>query len=383
MTSPPPGRAGRRRSPLLRRLALASFAATATLSVLEGALAWLHPLPPPVEKRVHRFLPSWDVGGPPRTVLVDPGPLAGVTPGPVENVWNRLGFLYPDERQRRTTADELRIAAVGGSTTECNALAADRRWTAVLQDLLHTRLGKPVTVLNLGVSAQDTRTHLATTSHVVTDLDVDVCIYLIGTNDLGVATCSDLPMLESTAFLAPRKMSTLAKDLWRNTQIARHLDALRGNRSTPRTMPYYADAAAFQASLPLLEPDLETTPSGLAHYARNVVSLAGLCKEHGIRPLFATQPSMFPASPSPEELRAYWGCTVGDSRISAANFVALLARVNAQLLATCRAHGYACADVAGAVPKGFASFYDQVHFNEAGARRLAEELVEPVCALLP
>lgn len=382
MTSPPTGRATRPRAPLRRRIVLALFAAAATLLLLEVALALLHPLPPPPEKRMHRFLPTWDVGGPPHTMLVDPGPLPGVTPGTIEQAWNRLGFLYPDDRQRRTSGEELRVAAVGGSTTECGALAPEKRWTAVLQELLHARLGRPVTVLNLGVSAQDTRTHLATTAHVVTDLDVDVCIYLIGTNDLGVATCTDLPMLNSDAFVSPRKVSALFKEAWQNTQIARHLDALRGKRPKARTTPYYTEAAAFQASLPLREHDLETTPSGLAHYARNVVSLAGLCKEHGILPLFVTQPWMFPASPTPEELRAFWGCTVGGNRISAANFVALLARVDGQLLATCTEHGYACCDAASALPQGFASFYDQVHFNEAGARALAATLLEAVCALL-
>ena len=350
--------------------------------LLEGALTWLHPLPPRAEKRMHRFLPSWEVGGPPRTVLVDPGPLPGVSPGLVENAWNRLGFLYPEARHRRAAAEEVRIAAVGGSTTECGALAADKRWTAVLQQLLQARLGRPVTVLNLGVSAQDTRTHLATTAHVVTDLDVDVCIYLIGTNDLGLASCTDLPMLGDGVLYPPRRLSLLFHDLWQHTQIARHIDALRGERRALRTAPYFADAAAFQASLPLRERDVETTPVGLAHYARNVVSLAGLCKEHGIRPLFATQPWMFSANPTPDERRAYWGCHADGYRISAANFVALLGSINEHLLATCRDHGYACVDVASAVPKGFANFYDQVHFNEAGARCVAELLLEPVCALL-
>lgn len=348
--------------------------------LLEGALTLLHPLPAPAEKRLHRFLPSWEVSGPPRTVFVDPGSLPGVSPGLVENAWNRLGFLYPDDRHRRTAADEVRIAAVGGSTTECSVLAAEKRWTAVLETLLQARLGRPVTVLNLGVSARDTRTYLATTSHVVTDLDVDVCIYLIGTNDIGIATGVDQPMLGE---LYPQPtFSRVVRDLWQHSQIALHLDALRGETRTLRTTAYYAADAAFQASLPVCERDAETTPVGLGHYARNVVSLAGTCKEHGIRPLFATQPTLLSANSTPEELRAYWGCHSGGYRTSAANFVALLAAVNEHLIATCRNRGYACADVASVVPKGFASFYDHVHFNEAGARRVAEALLEPVCALL-
>ncbi len=374
--------ATRRRLSPGRRLLLAGAAALAGLGLLEGALWLVHPLPPPPQKLLHRFLPSLQTTGPaPRTVQVDPGPLAGVTPGTVENAYNRLGYLFADERGRRTRADELRIAVVGGSTVECSALAADKRWSAVLEQLLQAQQQRPVTVLNLGISAQDTRTHLATTCHVVTSLAVDVCVFLIGTNDLGVATASEHPMLGGECYYPAPKWSQLLKDTWSLTQIARHLRSSEAARA--RTTPYFAEAAAFQARLPLRETDLQTTPGGLAAYARNVVSLAGLCKEHGIAVLFATQPSMFSTDPSPEELRAFWGCHLGDRRISAANFVALLDTVNEHLLATCREHHYACIDLAHQLPKGFACFYDQVHFNEAGARRVAEALVAPIRSLLP
>lgn len=117
-------------------------------------------------------------------------------------------------------------------------LAADKRWSAVLEANLHTKLDRAVTVVNLRTSSQDTRTHLATTSHIVT---------------------------------------------------------------------------------------------------------------HAITP---------------------------------ANFIILLATINDTLLSTCKQHGYACVDMDSKVPKGFASFYDQVHFNEAGAQHVAEALIEPVRSLL-
>ena len=119
--------APRRRATLRSRWLLAAGATLATLALLEGALWLLHPLPAMPGKRAHKYLPSYSAWGGPRTVRSDPGPLAGVTPGLVENTTNSLGFLFPEERRRRTDASELRIAVVGGSTVECGMLAADKR----------------------------------------------------------------------------------------------------------------------------------------------------------------------------------------------------------------------------------------------------------------
>ena len=378
---------GRRRATLRTKLLLSVGSVLVTIGLLEAGLWLLWPHPPVPSPVVHRFLPSWTAIGPaPRTLRVDPGPLSGVTPGPVDNVFNSYGYLFSEERRQRASDDEVRVAVVGGSTVECSMLQPDRRWSAVLERLLAERLGRPVAVLNLGISAQDTRTHLATTAHMVTGLDVDVCVYMIGTNDLGTITSSVHPMLLSDAFLPKRRWSRLLKDLLRQTQISRHLHHLRSGGGDGRggdgDLPYFHAAAALQRSLPLAPEPVVANEAGLANYARNVVSLAGLCKEHGVVPVFTTQPSMFPPEPTAEQRLAYWGCHDGIHRITAENFTALLRTVNERLQRTCTARSYPCIDLDAAVPKGLGHFYDQVHFNEAGAVRVAEALVEPVVALL-
>ena len=376
-------RTGRPRASLRKKLLLATATFVFTVGVLEASLWLFAPLPPIAPDRQHEFLPSWtDIGPAPRVLVTDPGPLPGVTPGTVRLVINRFGFLYPQTAHARASEHELRIAVVGGSTAECSMLAADKRWSAVLQRNLERQLDRPVTVLNLGISAQDTRTHLATTSHVVTDLDVDVCVYMLGANDLGIVTSGEHPMLKPDAWYPRPKWSTLTKGLMRNLQIARHLHRMQKVTESVRTTPYFAEAAAEQVALPELEEPIVTTDEGLAHYARNVRSLAGICKEHGIRVLFTTQPCMFGDDPTPEEKRHFWGCHTGTHAPTTDNFRQLLATTNDTLRETCRQHGYPCVDMDQHVPKGFAGFYDQVHFNEAGAEHVAEALVAPILSLL-
>jgi lysophospholipase L1-like esterase len=364
-----------------RRLLLAVLSPLFALGLLEAALWLLAPLPALPASRLHRFLPSWNAIGPaPRQVIVDPGRLHGVTPGTVAIEWNEFGYLFPIDRRRRAAADELRIAVVGGSTVECAMLAPGRRATAVLEQLLRDATGRPVTVLNLGVSAQDTRTHLATMAHVATDLDLDICVFVLGTNDLGIATSGNQPMLDGSAFTPWPRWTRALRQALLSTQIGRHLQRLR-ERPASLTEPYFAAAARRQAALPVRPTPVLPDPHGLDHFARNVRTLAGICRAHGIRPLFATQPSMFPPEPTPEQLAVYWGCDTGAHAISAANFTALLAAVNERLLATCADAGVPCVDLAAAIPKGLECFYDQVHWNEAGARRVAAALLGPLLAL--
>lgn len=375
--------ARRPRAPLRKKVLLAIGTFVFTIGLLEGCLWLFAPLPPIAPDRQHEFLPSWtEIAPAPRVLVADPGPLPGVTPGAVKLVINRFGFLYPQSAHQRASQDELRIAVVGGSTVECSMLAADKRWPEVLQRNLRQKLDRPVTVLNLGISAQDTRTHLATTSHVVTDLDVDVCVYMLGANDLGIVTSGEHPMLKPDAFLPRPTWSRLIKNTMRHLQIARHLHRMQRVTEAFRTEPYFAEAAAEQAALPPLIQPVQTTDEGLAHYARNVRSLAGICREHGIEVLFATQPCMFGDDPTPEERRNFWGCHTGTHALTTDNFRQLLATTNDTLRETCTQGGYPCLDMDEHVPTGFAGFYDQVHFNEAGAEHVARALVAPILALL-
>ena len=52
-----------------------------------------------------------------------------------------------------------------------------------------------------------------------------------------------------------------------------------------------------------------------------------------------------------------------------------LDRYNETLLSSCGEKEITCMDVADMLPKDTRTFYDDVHFNEQGAKRLAEILV--------
>lgn len=366
---------------MAKRLLLALAAAVATLALLEAALWAIDPLPPPPRRLMHRFLPNYHAMAPaPRVIEFDPGPLPDVTPGVRQWQVNRWGFFYPEDKRRRAAPDELRIATIGGSTVECSTLPQDRTWPALVEQLLARELpGRPVTVLNLGLSAMGIRTHLATTSQLVTGLDVDLVVFMLGANDLGRASAGDEPLLSPDSFYEAPSLSRQLRAWWHGTQIGRHLAAFRERTErTPRTTPYFQEQADRLAALPELPEPLRLSDEALAAYGRDLVTLAGICREHGIAVLFTTQPTMLTATPTAAERATIWGHESDGHRVAPANFVALLDALNQQLLATCRARDYACIDLATMLPKGLSCFFDPVHFTETGARRVAELLLPQV-----
>jgi len=109
-------------------------------------------------------------------------------------------------------------------------------------------------------------------------------------------------------------------------------------------------------------------------------------REAGAEPVLVTPPAIWRAD-LPAELDALlWMGGVGDFQraeggadfYTPAALAQGLERYAATLLDVCRDEGIACIDLARGFPQDTSAFYDDVHFNEPGARivavRLAAEL---------
>lgn len=368
------------------------------LLAVEGLLR-LFPLPDPYADRraaatsaMHRYLPSWHIypswfgENPPLSVTFVSGPLEGVSTREVVHRVNRLGYPYDEARARRQAAEELRVAVVGGSTVECVALEESKRWPAVLERRLADALpGRPVTVLNLGVSATDTRAHLATVAQHAVKLDLDYLVFLLGANDVGRSDSAYHPLLGEDALLQ-RELSPL-RALVLSFQLGRRLRVLylrlRGAEhfaAPPEAhQPYFQPYALDRATLPPLSERREVSAESLRDYDLNIASLAGLAAAHGIVPIFATQPMLWKADMSPEEEAVDWlgAVVVRDGRrykVPAGEKARVLETLNRQLLATCAARGLRCLELEPRIPRSLEYFYDSVHFNEAGADAVAREV---------
>lgn len=121
--------------------------------------------------------------------------------------------------------------------------------------------------------------------------------------------------------------------------------------------------------LPVLGPALD-------QYGRNLSTLIAEARRQDLRLVLATQPAIYSDELSPEAADLLWfGMQAGgERRYSVDVMMTALNLFNARLLATCRAGGAVCVDLAAEMSGVERYFYDDVHFNEAGARAVAEVL---------
>ncbi len=377
---------------LRKKLAFASIPTLILLCFVEGMFWLVAPLsdPFPFDPQAgsyHRFLPHWNnyqkFGEPPFDASKDLGRLAGVSDTVAQVRINQYGYLYPEQAGRRTSEGEVRIAVIGGSTVECLALPPEKRWPEVMGQLLKQDWAgdREVTVLNLGISGQDTRTHLATVVQHVANLDIDFVVFMLGANDLFRARGSD-SLLDSIAIKAasPSRPSTCAL-LTTRTQLGRRLRLLvRGvpdDRARRPGEPYFASARDRLRQAPLLPFDPEIPAGALDEYGRNIITLASVCRAHGMRILFVTQPMLWhsdrPLSDKEHDVSWCLRFVQDDQlyRMKSKSAARLLGSLNTRLMQVCQSRGYPCLDLAARLPETLKIFYDDVHYTERGARVVA------------
>jgi lysophospholipase L1-like esterase len=385
----------------MRRGILAVLLSCTLAIVALEALLHLVPVPDPYAQlrrpdthRFHLYLPSWNVWTtwfgqePPFVRVFATGPLIGVSTRNVTITVNRLGYLYDEAKARRQSGDELRIGVVGGSTVECASLEVGRRWPDVLERLVSQRdPGRRVTVLNLGVSGTDSRTYLATVAQHAVKLDLDYLVFMLGGNDMFRVNSTEHPLDGLDAFMVQEQRRGLKSFLFR-FQLPRRLRVLfnriRGTEyyvaAAGTDAPYFAARLGEVQSLSELpSAAVEITRESLIDYERNVVSLAALAAAHSVTPVFTTQPMLWKPEMSAREKSVDWliGTVMKEGRrqrVSSSQQAHALETLNRRLLETCARRGLKCIDLEKEIPRSLDYFYDSVHFNEAGAQKVAEHV---------
>ncbi len=367
------------------------------------ALLHLFPLPDPYSllrtseaSRVHLFLPGWNAFGdwfgktPPFKITYHTGPLIGVATTDVEFSVNRYGFPYDEGKSTRKEKDEIRIGVVGGSTVECSALEKRKRWPDVLERLLASKTKtRTVTVLNLGVSGQDTRTHLATVAQHAVKLDLDYLIFMLGANDLSRTDPAD-PLNREDAFISQEHL--IVKPFLMKFQLARRLRVLYNNRmgtgfyadAGTEDRPYFAVRAREKLRMPILPTaKKDILAQAMDDYEKNIISLTALAVAHKISPIFTTQPMLWKPVMSSREEAVDWlaGTVLSDGRnyrVPPSEQARALEALNRRLLDTCSRRHLTCIDLEKKIPRSLQFFYDSVHLNEAGAEGVASHVAESI-----
>jgi lysophospholipase L1-like esterase len=356
-----------------------AIAVLLSFAALEVMLRVFAPLPYPYHRRLNLFLPAYNRWGNVDFVAPDLEIPGVISPHALRTTFNRYGFPFREEARVRSNAREIRVAAVGGSTTECLVNQPQNRWTAVVERALEAAFpGRDATVLNLGVSSEATWGHLATMAQFVPDLDVDAVVFLIGVNDFKRANEGYEPLLDASFVKDIDLGASTRRWLGTNFQIARRLREMRLDEPVP-DRSWIANAERRLQALPAVPFELRFSDSALAGYENNIVSLAALAQAHGIVPVFLTQPyrwnhDVLPAEQGHYMWSAYTKVGTGHPayRVPPEKSAHLLDTLNTRLLDVCRRRHYHCYDLAAAIPRANRYFYDDMHFTDAGAAAVGE-----------
>jgi lysophospholipase L1-like esterase len=296
-----------------------------------------------------------------------------------------------------------KILAVGGSTTECLYLDQEEAWPHLLQKRLNEKQGvSNVWVGNIGKSGLNTRDHVVQLRYLLEqNADIDAIILMVGINDLSLRLGQDsdydpnfLKRFGAEQEILPRAFNN-AKDnaagdkptpYYKRTAIWRLLKRIKAGDSTTRKAQdddgkMYISWRERRRNAPRIRQALPDLTSALDEYAENISTIIDLARRKSIRLILVTQPVLWKPNLEKQLNDLLWFGGVGNfleesgkEYYSVEALSKAMEAYNETLIKTCHARQAECFDLAPLLPKDTTAFYDDVHFNESGARKVAEAL---------
>jgi lysophospholipase L1-like esterase len=306
-----------------------------------------------------------------------------------------------DEFDNRYT---YKILTVGGSTTICFYLDDSETWPYLIQQKLQSG-NNYVFVGNVGKSGHQTRDHIHQIRILLEQYrSIDMVILLIGANDSGLRLQSDesfIPydynnadqtyiILEKAFAVSPGiqfyDFPSYYLPLYKKSGLYR-LSRKAKNRFVKRGIIqdeggyYYNWARRNRKNCKLIKNVLPDITDGLEEYSRNINTIIDIVQDKSVRLLMLTQPVLWDDS-LPEKLEdLLWlgGVGGGGGMVGKADFyysASVLSEAvdmyNKTLLNICKKREIECIDLASLLPKDKTVFYDDMHFNESGAKKVAD-----------
>jgi len=371
----------------LQKILLFSFSVVFALSIGEVALQFA------LDSMQHKgyfFMP-------PRHKVVfrpQPGIMPGIS-GDSNFYTNSMGI----RGEEFTDQDTYRFLAVGGSTTQCSYLDQPETWAHLTQETLNRNIrGKKIWVGNGGVSGTTTRHHLIAMQNLpLKEMKINAVFLLVGINDLSKRLSHDKgydpnflnkPEVErellhqtftGTYHLYPEDPLYKKSALWQMLRKAKQM--ISREHIEDEVGKIYITWREHRQRAAEIRDELPDLSSALEEYARNIKMIIDVAQEKSVRLILMTQPTMWKTGLPKNLENLLWLGGIGDFQKEIGNaYYSVTALENAMkayndtLLRVCRERRQECLDLASVLEKDTTVFYDDVHFNESGARKVAEAL---------
>lgn len=282
-----------------------------------------------------------------------------------------------------------KIVAIGGSTTACFALRQEKTWTTLLND----KLGDDYWVGNFGRLGNETNQHVQQANELLDHdalKDTEAAIFLVGTNDFGRFLGNENNYLSSsehqTKLAAFAYLPNSELPFYRRLTLFKLLKKAKQSYLASTSKASFGLAQYQMQTLRQGSTKFDTLPDlsrALEHYKNNLRAIISSVKSRGIVPIFMTQPTMWSEGLEDEyeKLLSMGGSYDSSNPDSLLYFTSRalefgIDRFNKTLIKVCKEEGALYLDLAIKMPKTTASFYDDCHFNENGAKQVADLLYE-------
>ena len=277
---------------------------------------------------------------------------------------NSLGYRG-DPISLEKNSGTIRIACVGGSTTfDPQVTRDDLAWPAQLSTLLRGRHGvSNVEVVNASLQENSLSRSLIDLALRTVDLQPDWVVCYAGINDLA---CLDLPENQIGQW-QHAEVRIEEQPVWkrffscsalyrRMTEHVRHARQLKyGNREGR-----------------YIERHDQPDPRGIAAFERNLRTLVGICRVHGIRLALVTVRTAYaPMQPLDVQAALAQSDLMNHPTLSLAGHYRGYDAINAIIRKVAATYRLPLIDQATILPSGEMHFADSVHFNDAGSAALA------------
>ncbi len=285
-------------------------------------------------------------------------------------------------------AGTLRVLAIGGSTTEQIYLDDRKTWTHLLQEGLTESLKRRAEVINTGVSGLRAVHQVATLEQTLR-YQPDLVVILMGLNDWNKQV---LDAMAADRHGIGHWWAAMNYPETALVFLSRQIRFLL-RRSDSAEMPAAGKVEEIDGKYysgqndSLNRKSLRTFPGPIqvsAEFAEAAERLLAVCQQNKLRCIFLSQPNAYDPSIEPALRQRLWMTPPGaDFTLSLEQMAAFATAYNNYLMQNLRGQGAEVCDVAKALKPTTAFFYDDCHYNEGGARAVAESVLSCVVAGSP
>jgi len=285
---------------------------------------------------------------------------------------NEIGFRGespPDDLSKITS-----VITVGGSTTESFYLSDGKTWTDLLGKALSVEFDD-CWINNAGLDGHSTFGHQILLANHIVKLKPKAVIFLVGINDIERSDLLGIPPYDMR--IAGSQYSDFKDWLKKNSEVINLVRNLnRVLRARKRGIGDYKkdwdlekfEETGIEKGKAILKSEHEQY---LSQYKERVRALVRMCRQHGIAPIIFTQPLLWGSGKDPVTGINLENREVREG-ISSKMSWEILELYNEEVREVCEEDAVFCVDLAALLPKNSEYYYDECHFTNQGAAKVAE-----------